>query len=253
MAPILPSSARSIIPHPPELRSILSSFHQLVPRFTPTQHNIPVAASSTTNILSRTLPSLLRRQTTTVTATPLPIIPATYSGLDAGPGSGTVVGIVFGSVAGFLLLLWLIYTCFNLGGAWNARSSVVEEEVVHRRSRSPRRSSHSRSEVIEVRERSRHVSPSRHAPSPSPSPSRSPSRTHSPPPRREPRRETVIIEETTRRPARSEREDDIVEVIEEHSPLRRERRTSGRQSGFRTVNPDALGGGNEPVRKVGRR
>jgi len=53
---------------------------------------------------------------------------------------------------------------------------------------------------------------------------------------------------------REEREDDIVEVIEEHSPVRREsRRSSGRQSGFRTVDPDALGGGDRPVRKVSRR
>ena len=110
--------------------------------------------------------------------------------------------------------------------------NVEAEEVVRRRSRSPRstRRSVSRSEVIEV---SRHRSPD-------------------PPPRRESsRRETVIIEET-RRPI--PRDDDIVEVIEEHSPSpRRARRSSGRQSGYRNVEPALYGGGDRPVRKVSRR
>ncbi|MCJ1433247.1 Serine active site containing protein 1 [Xylographa pallens] len=52
------------------------------------------------------------------------------------------------------------------------------------------------------------------------------------------RRETVIVEET-RRP--TEREDDIVEVIEEHSPPRRVR--SQRVSCYRAMDPDAYGGG----------
>ena len=109
--------------------------------------------------------------------------------------------------------------------------AVVAEEVIRRRSRSPRsaRRSVSRSEVIEV---SRQRSPE--------------------PPRRESsRRETLIVEET-RRPA--PRQDDIVEVIEEHSPSpRRERRGSIRQSGYRTVDPLAYGGGERPTRKVGSR
>lgn len=177
----------------------------------------------------RTLSSLVRRQTVVA-------IPATYSGLDAGPPAGNVVGIVLGSVAGFLLLLWLFYTCSNMGG----RGDVVGEEVVQRRARSPRRSSRARSE----RSRSEMMESRR---------SRSP-----PPPRRERerevRRETIVVEE--RRvppPVVVEREDDIVEVIEEHSPPRRVRSSRDRNSGYRPVDPDMYAGGNRPVRKVSRR
>jgi hypothetical protein len=166
-------------------------------------------------------------------------IPTTYEGLDSGPQPGTVVGIVLGSVAGFLLILWLIYTCGNLGdgfsifGVWG-RQTVVEEEIIHRRERSrshsrSRSRSHSRvsqtetAEVLSVR---------------------SPSRT---------RRETIIVEERrTSRPPPPE--DDIVEVIEEHSPVRRpSRRESKRSSGFRTVDPAEFGGGDRPMRKMSRR
>ena len=212
------------------LRALIPSSLQFTPRSIlspPTSFSM--RASPTTQPFPRSLPSIFRRQVQPS------IIPTTYSGLNAGPVPGTVVGIVFGSVAGFLLVLWLIYSIFMAQG-WNSTS--VEEEVVvsRRRSRSPRRSSprrssprrppssRSHSEVIEVsRQRS---------------------------PRRETRRETVILEET-RRPA--PRDDDIVEVIEEHSPPRRVRRESRRESGYRTVDPEAFGGGNRPLRKVSRR
>lgn len=151
------------------------------------------------------------------------VLPTTYAGLNEGPAPGTVAGIVLGSVAGFLLLLWLIYTCFNFDGSFG----IYREESVRRRSRSPRRSSRSRSEVIEVsRQRS---------------------------PRREVRRETVVVEETTRRTP-PERDDDIVEVIEEHSPRRERRGSDRRDSGgfYRTVDPDSFAGGRAPPRKVRR-
>jgi hypothetical protein len=167
-------------------------------------------------------------------------IPTIYQGLDAGPQPGTVVGIVLGSVAGFLLLLWLIYTCANLGGGFGGfsgfggwgRETVVEEEVIRRRSRSRShsrsRSRASRTETAEVV--SVHRSPSRRT------------------------RETIVVEERrTSRPAPPP-EDDIVEVIEEHSPVRRpSRRESKRTSGFRTVDPAEFGGGDRPMRKVGSR
>ena len=175
----------------------------------------------------RTLSSLVRRQT-------IVAIPATYSGLDAGPPPGNIVGIVLGSVAGFLLILWLIYTCSNMGG----RGEVVAEEVVRRRERSPRRSPRARSE----RSRSEMMESRR---------SRSP-----PPPRRERevRRETIVVEERRAPPPPVvEREDDIVEVIEEHSPPRRVRSSRDRNSGYRPVDPDMYAGGNRPVRKFSRR
>ena len=183
-------------------------------------------AISSAQLLARTLPSVLRRQVDPN------ILPTTYSGVSSGPPPGTVVGIVLGSVGGFLLLLWLIYTCFNMQFA---SGSVYGEEVVRRRSsrsHSPRRaaSSRSRSEIIEVQQHQRQRSP-----------------------RREVRRETVIVEETHRPPSRAE--DDIVEVIEDPipPPQRRERRSSDRREGyFRTIDPDAYGGGRAPARKVRR-
>ncbi|KAK4692691.1 hypothetical protein P7C71_g4565, partial [Lecanoromycetidae sp. Uapishka_2] len=252
MPPTLRSPA-DLIPalrHPLAIRSLLPQLHELAPRLPSSDSHI----FPTRTLVPRTLASLFQRQVTvTATATSIsdPIIPATYSGLGQGPTPGTVVGIVFGSVAGFLLILWLIYTCFNLGGNMRGSSSVIEEEtVVRRRSRSPRRtstrrssprrreasiSSRSASEVIEIQS------------------SRTRERT---PPRREQRRE-IIVEETIRR---APPEDDVIEVLEEHSdhtPRRekserreRDRRVSG---GFRTVDPEAFAGGSRPVRKVSRR
>ena len=210
------------------LRALLSSTPHFPRRLLASPSVHPTKTIRSIKPFARSLVSVLNRRQVNPS-----IIPSTYSGIDSGPSPGTVVGIVFGTVGGFLLLLWLLYTCFNLGGTSGA---FYEEEIIRRRSRSPRRqpSSRSRSEVIEV-QRQR-------------SPRRDPS------PRREPRRETIIIEET-RRPA-LEREDDIIEVIEEHSPVRRSRRGSGRESGgagsYRIVDPDAFGGGSRPPRKVGR-
>jgi len=148
-------------------------------------------------------------------------IPTTYSGLNAGPAPGTVAGIVLGSVFGVILILYLIYTVTSHSGG---RTNIVDEEVIRRRSvsRSPsrRRRSRSHSEVVEVRERPR-------------------------------TRERIVVEERrTSTAAPVDPDDDIVEVIEEHSPPRRHR--SKRDSGFRTVDPAEFGGGGRPMRKVRR-
>lgn len=169
---------------------------------------------------SSTGPALARRQNTFV------IIPTTYSDLNRGPPPGTVVGVLLGSVFGFLLLLWLIYSCFNVGGG----ASVEEEDIVVRERRGSRssRNSHSHSHS--------------HSRSTPPRP-RSPIRTET---RVE---ERVIVEE--QRTARSP-EDDIVEVIEEDEPP--PRRTRGGRSrptsGYRAVDPDRFGGGNLPMEEV---
>jgi len=65
------------------------------------------------------------------------IIPTAYGSIDSSPTPGTVVGIVLGSVGGFLLILWLIYTCLNFG-TWGAADSAYTESVVVR----DRRKSH---------------------------------------------------------------------------------------------------------------
>ena len=243
MPPVIPH----VLHHPPEIRALVSSAINIL------AERGNEVLTPTPTLKPRSLASLFRRQaTTTVTSTSSgpPIIPATYSGLNTGPAPGTIVGIVFGSVAGFLLLLWLIYTCFSIGGAPPVSSVVDEREetVIRRRSRSsPRRevSSHTRSEVIEVSQRDHTRSPS------PPSPVRSPPRRQS-----SSRTERIVIEETTRRPSRPPPppQDDIVEVIEEHSPAPPSRRGSRRQpSGYRTVDPNDFGGGDRPLRSVSRR
>jgi hypothetical protein len=146
---------------------------------------------------------------------------------------GSVIGITLGSVAGFLLILWLIYTL--LGGNMNpSGASDVESVVIQQRSkRGSRRGSSRRSETTEVR-RERVV----------------------------PVVERVILED--RRSSRpppppaqalsSVGSEDEVVVIEEHSPPRRSKsKREGRESGYRTVDPMAYGGGDRPLRDVDRR
>lgn len=150
-------------------------------------------------------------------------IPTTYAGLNSGPQPGALVGIVLGSIAGFILLLYIVLSAFRLSGF--QRTAVVEEEVIrHRRQRS--------------RSRSRAMTEA--------SGPRSPRR------ERVVREETVVVEERVE-PSVSQ-EDDIVEVIEEHSPERPPpKRESTRRSGYRTVDPAEFGGGSRPMRKVSRR
>ncbi|ROW05760.1 hypothetical protein VMCG_05280 [Cytospora schulzeri] len=133
--------------------------HSLPPR-------IPLSSLATrtpTDTPSRTALSLLEaRQAGATTAT----IPGAYPGVNAGPDPGTVVGITLGSVAAFLLLLWLVYTCLSMGnrsggggfitttgtaGITDTVSSYGTASVVTRKSR--RRHSHHR--------HSHHRSPSR--------------------------------------------------------------------------------------------
>ena len=236
MAP-LPSHSFST----PSERAVNTVLDHLTSNLSPAPHSPSTSSHQITTrsdqSITNSISSLLKRQT-------IVAIPTTYANLNSGPKPGVVVGIVLGSVGGFLLILWLLYTCMTLGN--RGSTEVVEEVITRRRSRSPprrtstrrapsRRSSFERSEVIEV---SRHRSP---AP---------------PPPRQEVRRETIVVEERRPRPAPPpvEREDDIVEVIEEHSPTppRRDSR-SRRDSGYRTVDPRAFGGGDRPLRQVGRR
>lgn len=184
--------------------------------------------------LKRAIPlelfSLSKRQSNQIIA-----IPTTYDNLNSGPAPGVVAGIVLGSVAGFLLLLYFTYTIFTLGrGGLRRNETIIEEEVIRRRSRSPRRS-RSRSEVLEVRT--------------------------PPPPRRQSRRETVTeIRETVSRPRSRSLvssshggQEDIVEVIEEHSPAPPKRKPSRGVSGsFRTIDPLEPGGGSAPRRSIRR-
>ncbi|KAH8820108.1 hypothetical protein F5884DRAFT_38072 [Xylogone sp. PMI_703] len=155
------------------------------------------------------LSNLFGRQSTTA------IIPASYGNIDSGPSPGTVVGAVLGSVAGFLLLLWLFYSCMSRNGSFWIRETTESEVIVRRPHKSRSRRA---SEKVEVRRsRSRPVA-----------------------------QETIIVEEerTRRRSAsmsRSSASDEVV-VIEEHSPPRKSKKKGRRDSGFRTVDPSAYGG-----------
>lgn len=224
--------APAVLPHAPTVehiheisRSVLDSLlfrppsNQPAALFASVLHHAGDTASASLNQLPREggALSIFKRQENGILA-----IPTTYSGLNSGPAPGAVVGIVLGSVAGFLLALFIVFSVWRLSGRWGG-GRVVEEEIITRR-RSRSRSSRSESEVIEVQR----------------------------PPRRERRRrtqeETIVVEEIA-----SEPEDDIVEVIEEHSPERRPSTKSKRPSGFRVVDPAEPGGGSRPMRKISKR
>jgi hypothetical protein len=164
-----------------------------------------------TATVPRSVGSLIKRQS-------IISIPTSYSSLNAGPSPGVIVGIVLGSVAGFLLALWLLYSCFGSGFVTVDEGSVVVRE----RKRSRRTSSRRASETVEVR---------RERP-------------------RTPVVERVIVEETreTRVAGSDGSGSNEVVVIEEHSPPRRSK--SKRESGYRPVDPLAYAGGDRPIREV---
>ncbi|RMZ77984.1 hypothetical protein DV738_g4119, partial [Chaetothyriales sp. CBS 135597] len=137
-------------------------------------------------------------------------IPTTYYGLNSGPSPGVVVGIMLGSIAGFLLVGWVFLLLVR----------VYSGRAVRRERR--------RTETIVSEERIRPVS----VPPPEPSHFSEDNE--------------IIVEEEP---------EDIIEVIEEHSPERRDSRRESRskRSGFRTVDPAEFGGGDAPRRSISRR
>ncbi|EJT74640.1 hypothetical protein GGTG_08480 [Gaeumannomyces tritici R3-111a-1] len=174
--------------------------------------------------------ALAARQFAATTST----VPGGYH--TAGPEPGAVVGITLGSLAGFLLVLWLVYVCINMG---NAPRAVTDATSSYGGTAS----------VVEVRKSSRH----RHASAAAAR--RGGGGMGRPPP--PPHVERVVVEESTRT-ARARRmsagsslpergipvpgprivpmdsddsadEEDEVVVIEERSPppRRRSRRGSG--------------------------
>lgn len=123
--------------------------------------SLPLAASSPT-LVDRTVAALplVARQDAPPTQTTTTIIPASYPALSGGPDAGAVVGIVLGSVAGFLLFFWLLWTCVNFGNPpgdvessfggtgslYSRRSRRHHHHHHHHRKRSG-----SRRETVEVR------------------------------------------------------------------------------------------------------
>jgi hypothetical protein len=184
-----------------------------------------------TDILPFKLPaspptSVVPRQAATTTAT----IPALYGSADSSPTPGAVAGITLGAVGGFLLVLYLIYVCINIGNPPENAESSVTGSVVMERKRTQRHSHHhhrrSHGEAtVEVRRTSR-VVPSAVIVEEAVRGGRGGG-------------ESIIIEEAIRRdvsrgprgprgpkgPPRvvHDSDDDEIVVMEEHSPPRRRR------------------------------
>ncbi|KAH8656131.1 hypothetical protein BGZ60DRAFT_148775 [Tricladium varicosporioides] len=89
---------------------------------------------------TRTIHTSLIRRILSARQSTNSIIPTTYGSINSGPSPSTIVGIVLGSVAGFLLILWLFYTCLNFG-TWPSSSAYTGSVVVRERDR--RKSHHS--------------------------------------------------------------------------------------------------------------
>ncbi|KAH6644318.1 hypothetical protein C7974DRAFT_18533 [Boeremia exigua] len=200
------------MPAVPELLNAIAQLGNLAPRAYGSDSLLPRKPAIDIEA-PRTAPVSKRQQMTIQPG----IIP-TYYNLD-GPEPGTVVGIVLGSVGGFLLVVWLLYSLTNASRAGTTTAMAGEEEIVVRR---PRRNSHGnrsrRNSHAQMREVSR-------------SPRQSSGRSHviveerrGPPP---PRTRSIIVEDRRRVP-----NDDVVEVIEEHEEEYRERRGS-RRGGYR--------------------
>ncbi|KAK3318498.1 hypothetical protein B0H66DRAFT_603082 [Apodospora peruviana] len=205
------------------------------------------------NVAEGASPVVVARQQKTST------IPASYGALDSGPDPGTVAGIVLGSVAGFILILYLLYMCINIGNG--IPTDDVSSVVTRKSRRTTHKSSHHhhhsggprpRSATVEIRTTSRGgpvIIEDIRGP---------------------PEMDEIIVEETTRRrrstsrgpPVRvvggSDNGSDEVVVIEERGPPRRHRSTSVRRSverrssGYREVDPDRFAGGEAPMREIRR-
>jgi hypothetical protein len=159
-------------------------------------------------------------------------IPSTYGRLTTSPAAGTVVGIVLGSVAGFVLLMYVLFIAVNPGGvargaptSSSMSMSMEDEEVVSVRSR--RRPSRRRSEVEVLEERDTFRDSYRRRPSS--------------------RHDRVVVEESLATSTTGD--ENLIEVFEEGSsvpsdvsprPPRRSRR-----GGVRHVDPLAYGGESE--------
>ncbi|KAK1990855.1 hypothetical protein LX36DRAFT_663834 [Colletotrichum falcatum] len=112
-----------------------------------------------TRTLARPLRDILARQVvTTVTATPET---TEDSASDSNLSGGAIAGIVLGSIAGFLLLLWIVRSC----GMWSRPAEWSDKDVIddrRYRGRSPGSRHHRRHQHRYHHEtsRSRHSHPS---------------------------------------------------------------------------------------------
>lgn len=182
-------------------------------------HDLATKAARTAGQLLKRIPRLQTRQDNGG----ILAIPTQYQGLNAGPAPGAVVGIILGSIAGFLILIWLLWI-LSTGSGFIRSTALTEEDVVVRRRSRSRTTRRTRTEVSDRsprRDRERVIRQERIV-------------RDIPPPREPSRiRETIIMNGSRPPPERRVEGDDIVEVIEEHSsvgvppPRRKTRRSSG--------------------------
>ncbi|KZM20176.1 uncharacterized protein EKO05_0001117 [Ascochyta rabiei] len=205
------------MPAVPELLNAIAQLGNVAPRAYGSDSLLPhgpaIDVAAMRQDAPRTIPIAKRQQMVVQQG----IIP-TYYNL-SGPQPGTVVGIVLGSVGGFLLIVWLLYSLTNSNGAGTRTTMAGEEEIVVRKRRNSHGNRSRRNSHAQMREVSR-------------SPRQSSGRSHiiveerrQPPPPQQ-RTRSIIVEERRRVP-----NDDVVEVIEEHDEYR-ERRGS-RRGGYR--------------------
>ena len=256
-----PSAAMPAIPSPNNLSSNPPHLSVLSP---------PPASSPTIRDAS-TQPETLAAVAPRAAATPggFVAIPTTYGSLHNSLSPGTIVGIVLGSVGGFLFLLFFLYACLGCGGATpfalilgrggvEVEEDGVEEEVEVRRGRSGKKR-HKRhhhrprtAETYEVRTTRERVV--REEP---PAIVVEPRRQQAPPPQQVPPPPRVVPDDDS--------EDEVIVYEEEESereaPRRRSRRSTSRRSderarrtsGYRPVDPERYGGGGASMRDVPRR
>lgn len=182
-------------------------------------HDLASKAAHSAGQLWKRIPRILPRQSNGG----ILAIPTQYQGLNAGPSPGAVVGIILGSVAGFLLLIWLLWIVSSGSGFIRSTTLTEEDIVVRRRSRSRATRRSRRTEMTSRSPRRDRVVRQERIIRDSVPPPREPSRI----------RENILVDESRPPPERRVEGDDIVEVIEEHSsvgvppPRRKTRRSSG--------------------------
>ncbi|KAI1341183.1 hypothetical protein F5Y15DRAFT_26646 [Xylariaceae sp. FL0016] len=132
---------------PAVARAVLAGLNTNIFHRTPDQTNTP----------TRTLPDLVSRVIVRQVVTTTTAVVNNNNNGGTNLSGGAIAGIVIGSIVGFLLLLWLIRSCLNLGhpGIWGSTFEPSEEKPSsaypdrhhhhhHRRHRSRSRHSHHR-------------------------------------------------------------------------------------------------------------
>jgi hypothetical protein len=104
-------------------------------------HSLPQQQMAPTKTVPAGPAGVLFTRQSTVTVTAAPAGDNTSSGSQL--SGGAIAGIVVGSIIGFLLLLWIIRSCFNLGAPPGQQRDAWYNDLPRRHSHSLRYSQHS--------------------------------------------------------------------------------------------------------------